>query len=83
MRSDTADTLHDLGALRLERAVRRLQEQDHEGAMEDLRAALHHMRWAGADPLLIQHLASIIADAERRTSSTAHGCKGSEGLSAS
>ena len=44
MRSDTAGKLHDLGALRLERAVRRLQEQDHGGAMEDLCAALHHMR---------------------------------------
>ena len=68
MRSDPAGKLLDLGTLRLERAVKRLREQDHEGAMEDLRAALRHMRWAGADPLSIQHLASIIADAERRAS---------------
>jgi hypothetical protein len=55
MRGDTAGKLLDLGTLRLERAVKRLHADDHGGAIEDLRAALRHMRWAGADPLSIQH----------------------------
>ena len=68
MRSDTVGKLLDLGTLRLERAVKRLQEQDHEGAMEDLRAALRQMRQVGADPRSLQHLAAVIEDAERRAS---------------
>ncbi len=66
MRSNPASKLLDLGTLRLERAVKRLHEQDHEGAMEDLRAALRHMREAGADPLSVQHLAAVIKAAERK-----------------
>ncbi len=59
----------DLSVACLERAVRRLQDENREGAMADLRAALRYMRHAGADPAQAQHLASIIADAEQRLAS--------------
>jgi hypothetical protein len=36
--------------------------------MDDLRAALQHMRGAGADPLEVEHLTAIIAAAERQAS---------------
>jgi hypothetical protein len=36
--------------------------------MNDLRAALQHMRRAGADPREVEHLTAIIAAAERRAS---------------
>jgi hypothetical protein len=58
----------DLSTLRLERAAKRLEAQDHGGAMRDLRAALHHMRKAGADPVSIQFLTSLITDEERHAS---------------
>ena len=57
--------LLDLGVLRLERAVQRLQADDLVGALSDLRLALSHMQRAGANPLSIQHLSAIITDAER------------------
>ena len=66
--SETTGELLDLGTLRLQRAAQRLQRQDHAGAMDDLRAALQHMRLAGADPLEVEHLTTIIAAAERRAS---------------
>ena len=54
----------DLGSACLERAIRRMQEQNHAAAVADLRAALRYMQHSGADPVQAQHLASIIADAE-------------------
>ena len=54
----------DLSSACLERAIRRMQEQNHAAAVADLRAALRYMQHSGADPLQAQHLASIIADAE-------------------
>jgi hypothetical protein len=36
--------------------------------MDDLRAALQHMNRAGADPLEVEHLTTIIAAAERQAS---------------
>ena len=60
--------LIDIGDLRLERAVRRFERQDHEGGLEDLRAALRQMRWAGADPHSIESIASLVAAAEQRVS---------------
>ena len=54
----------DLGLACLERAVRRMQEQDHAAAVADLRAALRYMQHNGTDPVQAQHLAAIIADAE-------------------
>jgi Tfp pilus assembly protein PilF len=66
--SDTIGELIDLGTLRLQRAAQRLERQDHAGAMNDLRAALQHMRRAGADPREVEHLTAIIAAAERRAS---------------
>jgi hypothetical protein len=36
--------------------------------MDDLRAALQHMRRAGADPPEVEHLTTIIAAAERQAS---------------
>ncbi len=68
MHNGTGTELMDMGSLRLERAIRRFEQQDHEGGLEDLRAALHHMRWAGVDPLSVQYLASIITAAEQRAS---------------
>lgn len=56
----------DLATLCLERAVRRLRDENHEAAVADLRAALRYMQHGGADPVQVQHLASIIADAEQR-----------------
>jgi Tfp pilus assembly protein PilF len=64
--SETTGELLDLGTLRLQRAAQRLERQDHAGAMDDLRAALQHMRRAGADPLEVEHLTAIIAAAERQ-----------------
>ncbi len=55
----------DLGLACLERAVRRMQEQDHAAAVADLRAALRYMQHNGTDPVQAQHLASIIMDAEQ------------------
>ena len=60
--------LIDIGDLRLKRAVRRFERQDHEGGSEDLRAALRQMRWAGADPHSIDYIASLVAAAEQRVS---------------
>jgi hypothetical protein len=57
--------LLDLGVLRLERAIRRLQAADRAGALADLRAALQHMQRAGADPLSVHHLCAIIHETER------------------
>ena len=57
--------LLDLGVLRLERATKRLQADDLEGALADLKLALSHMQRAAADPLSIQHLSAIITDMER------------------
>ncbi len=59
--------LLDLGALRLERAVQRLRDQDRGGALDDLRGALRHMRDAKADPLQVQHLAAIIGSIEKQS----------------
>jgi hypothetical protein len=36
--------------------------------MDDLRAALQHMRRAGANPLEVEHLSAIIAATERQAS---------------
>jgi hypothetical protein len=66
--SETTGELLDLGTLRLQRAAKRLLQEDHAGAMDDLRAALQHLRRAGADPLEVEHLTSIIAAAERQAS---------------
>jgi predicted negative regulator of RcsB-dependent stress response len=55
----------DLGVACLERAIRRMQEQNHAAAVADLRAALRYMQHNGSDPLQAQHLASIITDAEQ------------------
>ncbi len=66
--SETTGELLDLGTLRLQRAAKRLQRQDHAGAMDDLRAALQHMRRAGANPLEVEHLSAIIAATERQAS---------------
>ncbi len=60
MRDALTGQVLDLSTLRLERAVRRWEQQDREGAMQDLHAALHHMRKAGADPVAIQFLTSLI-----------------------
>ncbi len=68
MRNKTSSELIDFGTLRLQRAAKRLQQQDHAGAVEDLRAALQHTRGAGADPLEVEHLTSIIAATERQAS---------------
>ncbi len=57
--------LLDLGVLRLERATKRLQAEDLEGALADLKLALSHMQRAAADPLSMQHLSAIIGDMER------------------
>ncbi len=57
--------LLDLGVLRLERASKRLRADDLAGALADLRIALQHMRRAGTDHLLVQHLCAIINDVER------------------
>lgn len=58
--------LLDLGVLRLERATKRLQADDLEGALADLKLALSHMQRAAADPLSVQHLSAIISDMERK-----------------
>jgi hypothetical protein len=58
--------LLDLGVLRLERATKRLQGDDFEGALADLKLALSHMQLAAADPLSVQHLSDIISDMERK-----------------
>jgi hypothetical protein len=58
--------LLDLGVLRLERAVQRLREQDRDGALDDLRAALRHMQEAKADPAQALHLCAIIGTVERQ-----------------
>ena len=65
---DTNSIVVDLHEVRLSRAVSRVEQQDHDGAIRDLRAALWHMREAGADPLEVQHLASIIERAQRQAS---------------
>ena len=57
--------LLDLGALRLERALKLLRERDHDGALADLRSALRHMQDAKADALQAQNLAAIIGTVER------------------
>ena len=57
--------LLDLGVLRLEQAIRRLQAADRAGALADLRVALQHMQRAGADPLSVHHLSAIIHETER------------------
>ncbi len=64
MRDETSELI-DLGALRLQRAAKRLERQDHAGAMGDPRAALQHMRPAGADPFEVEHLTIIITATER------------------
>jgi Tfp pilus assembly protein PilF len=58
--------LLDLGVLRLERAVQRLRQQDRDGALDDLRAALRHMQEGKADPVQAHHLAAIIGAVERQ-----------------
>ena len=68
MCDQTSGELLNLGTLRLQRAAQRLERQDHAGAIDDLRAALQHMRRAGADPLEVEHLTTIIAAAERQAS---------------
>ena len=60
--------LLDLGALRLERAVLRLRDQNRDGALDDLRLALRHMQEAKADQMQVQHLAAIIGTIERQGS---------------
>ena len=65
MRREAIGSLLDLGTLRLERAVKRLREQDHRGALDDLHVALHYMRKVEADALTVQH---IIAEAEWKAS---------------
>jgi hypothetical protein len=64
-RTSTCGQLLDLGVLRLERAIRRLQAADRAGALADLRVALRHMQRAGADPLSVHHLSAIIHETER------------------
>ncbi len=66
MRSRPADRLLNLGALRLERAVKRLRQQDRAGALDDLRAALVHMHGAGEDPIQVRYLEAIIETFERQ-----------------
>lgn len=66
MSSNHGIQLLDLGALRLERAIQRLRDQDREGALYDLGSALRHMQDARADPIQAQHLAAIIARVERQ-----------------
>jgi hypothetical protein len=63
--TSTCGQLLDLGVLRLERAIRRLQAADRAGALADLRVALRHMQRAGADPLSVHHLSAIIHETER------------------
>ena len=58
--------LFDLGVLRLERATRRLQADDFEGALADLKLALTHMQRAKADSLSVRYLSAIISDMERK-----------------
>ncbi len=55
----------DLVDARLQRAAKRLQERDHVGALDDLRAVLQHLRRVGADPHLLQCLADIIEREEQ------------------
>ncbi len=55
----------DLGFACLERAIKRMQKQNHAAAVADLRTALRYMQHSGADPVQAQYLASIIADAEQ------------------
>lgn len=55
----------DLGTAYLERALRRMREDDDAGAVADLRSALRHMLCVGADPAQTKHLAAVIAGAER------------------
>ena len=58
---DTSDNqLVDLGAIRLERAITRLRQQDYAGALDDMRAALVHMYGSGADPEQVEYLAAVI-----------------------
>ena len=45
---------------RLRRAAMHLQHQEHDQALEDLRAVLQHLRRSGADPRVLQLLARII-----------------------
>ncbi len=66
MQQDRGVRLLDLGALRLQRAVLRLQQQDRAGALDDLRLALRHMHEAKADPVQARHLAAIIGTIERQ-----------------
>ena len=68
MRSETTARLFNLGTLRLERAVKRLREQDHRRTLDNLHVALHHMHKGGADALKVQHLTAIIAEAEWKAS---------------
>ena len=53
-------TPSDFVDARLQRAARRLQDRDHAGALDDLRAVLQHLRCAGTDPHLLQTLADLI-----------------------
>ncbi len=53
-------TPSDFVDARLQRAARRLQNQDHTGALDDLRAVLEHLRCAGTDPDLLQTLADLV-----------------------
>ncbi len=55
----------DLVNARLQRAAKRLQDRDHVGALDDLRAVLQHLRRVGADPHLLQCLADIIEREEQ------------------
>ncbi len=66
MYTERSIQLLDLGALRLERALKRLREQDRAGALDDLRSALRHAQEAKAVPIQAQHLAAIFGTIERQ-----------------
>ena len=68
MRDDTDGQLIDLSTIRLERALRRLEDQNCSGAVEDLRAALQHMRRSGASVLEVEHLSAMIEAVEQQAS---------------
>ncbi len=66
MHRHPAGRLFSLGALRLERAIKRLRKQDRAGALDDLRAALVYMHGAGEDPVQARYLEAIIETVERQ-----------------
>ncbi len=65
MRGEPAAGLLNMYTFHLERAARRLQDQNAAGALVDLRAALQHLQASGGNRLEEQHIASIISVLER------------------